>query len=146
MRFLHALRPPAKVVPQFVGREVTARQPGTSLEANDVETINLRDIFLAGVLPVTGGAGFATCTDPLTNPVLGEPGRALLRLQHTGQPVAPSGLCWSSSAGAHLASGFITVDAANGCSELRSGGVVARRRLIAAAGDGATLLRRAPAQ
>jgi hypothetical protein len=86
------------------------------LTPNDVQTINLRDIFLSGSLPVTGGPGFEGCGTPITLPPLGEAERATLRNQHTGQPAGGAGLCWSSDAGGPVALGFVTVDAVNSCS------------------------------
>jgi hypothetical protein len=86
------------------------------LAPNAVQTINLRDLFVSGFIPTTGGDGFPTCTTPVTNPVLGAEDLALLRAKHTGAPVAPSDTCWSSAVPGGLAVGFVTVDAANGCS------------------------------
>lgn len=86
------------------------------LEPNDVQTINLRDLFLSGSLPATGGPGFPGCAQPISLPPLGEAERALLRAQHTGQPAGPGGRCWASSAGGSRALGFVTVDAASQCS------------------------------
>jgi len=87
------------------------------LTPNDVQTINLRDIFLAGALPQSGGPGFDGCATPITLPPLGALERAVLRNQHTGQPAGEAGNCWSSGAGGALALGFVTVDSANVCSE-----------------------------
>ena len=86
------------------------------LAPNDVQTINLRDIFLAGALPVTTGWGFPGCASPLALPPLGDAERATLRAQHTGQPAGPGGNCWASTAGGSLALGFVTVDSVSACS------------------------------
>jgi hypothetical protein len=84
------------------------------LAADDLQTINLRDVF-SGTLPTTGGPGFAGCTDPVTNPTLGPDEVARLRQQHTGQPDGGSMCSGSGRAGAGVANGYLTVDALNDC-------------------------------
>ena len=84
------------------------------LAADDLQTINLRDVF-AGTLPTTGGPGFPGCTDPVTNPALGPEEVAALRRQHTGQPDG-EGLCFGRGRlGPGVANGYLTVDALNRC-------------------------------
>ncbi|MEO8198097.1 MAG: hypothetical protein ABI689_15370 [Thermoanaerobaculia bacterium] len=86
------------------------------LAANDVQSINLRDVF-SGILPQTGGGSFTGCTNPLTLPALDAIALAELRKQHTGQP-DDLGLCAGSGrAGAQVATGFVTIDVAQQCSE-----------------------------
>ncbi len=68
------------------------------LAANDVQSVNLRDLF-AGALPVTGGGSFAGCTNPLTLPTLDATALATLRRQHTGQPDSQQRCAGSGRAG-----------------------------------------------
>jgi hypothetical protein len=86
------------------------------LKKDDVETINLRDVF-AGHLPETGGVGFSHCTIPLTNPAIGPAEQARLAQQHTGQPDGQNLCSGSGRAGAGIATGFLTIDALNRCSD-----------------------------
>lgn len=86
------------------------------LAANDVQTINLRDVF-SGTLPHTGGGAFTGCTNPLTLPALDAIAVAALRKQHTGQP-DELGLCAGSGrAGDQIATGFVTIDVTQQCSD-----------------------------
>lgn len=85
------------------------------LAADDVQSINLRDVF-AGVLPQTGGGSFTGCTNPLQLPVLDAPAVAALRQQHTGQPDDQGNCAGSGRAGANVATGFVTIDVAQACS------------------------------
>lgn len=104
------------------------------LTGYDVQTLNVRDFFQQGQLPVTGPAAsnvgslsnndtpFAGCGDAgpggLAAPL--DAGQtAYLRAAHTGQPVvtAPTAQCaGSASAGPNVATGYITVDTVNRCS------------------------------
>jgi hypothetical protein len=86
------------------------------LAQNDVQTFNLRDIF-GGVLPVTGGGSFTGCTNPLTNPVLDPAALLALRNQHTGQPDNLGNCAGSNRGGANVATGYVTVDVAQACSD-----------------------------
>lgn len=86
------------------------------LAANDVQTINLRDVF-TGILPHTGGGSFTGCTNPLTLPALDAIAIAALRQQHTGQPDEAGHCAGSGRAGANVATGFVTIDVAQQCSD-----------------------------
>lgn len=85
------------------------------LAADDVQSINLRDLF-AGVLPQTGGGSFTGCTNPLQLPVLDAPALARLRQQHTGQPDDQGNCAGSGRSGADVATGYVTIDVAQACS------------------------------
>lgn len=85
------------------------------LAPDDVQSVNLRDVF-AGVLPHTGGGLFTGCTNPLTLPVLDAIALEALRKQHTGQPDDLSLCSGSGRAGANVATGFVTIDVAQACS------------------------------
>lgn len=87
------------------------------LAPDDVQSINLRDVF-NGVLPQTGGGSFTGCADPLVLPVLDATAITHLRQQHTGQPDAEGNCAGSGRAGANVATGFVTIDAAQACSTL----------------------------
>lgn len=85
------------------------------LAANDVQSINLRDVF-NGILPQTGGGAFTGCTNPLTLPALDAVALAALRKQHTGQPDDLGHCAGSGRAGDQVATGFVTIDVAQQCS------------------------------
>ena len=85
------------------------------LDVNDVQTINLRDLF-AGVLPETGGGSFPDCTNPLTHPTIDATVLAALRQQHTGQADGDGNCAGSGRAGIGVATGFVTIDVAQRCS------------------------------
>ena len=68
------------------------------LAPDDVQSINLRDVF-NGVLPQTGGGSFTDCANPLELPVLDVTALTHLREQHTGVPDA-EGNCAGSGRGA----------------------------------------------
>ena len=88
------------------------------LPGDAVQTLNLRDVFRNGQLPVTGaGASLPECASPIALPALGPARRSALRAQHTGQPHPEDGLCYGSERRpAHIATGFVTVDLVNRCS------------------------------
>jgi len=111
------------------------------LTGYDVQTINLRDIFVNGVLPRTASAGqdpgdlisnrgdfsqdinFATCFGQLPLPtfaqILQQTGFDYLthmQRAHTGQSSAIlSGLCSGQPLGDRIARGYITMDTVNNC-------------------------------
>jgi len=85
------------------------------LDANDVQSINMRDVF-DGVLPQTGGGAFTGCTNPLTLPALDAQRLEQLRLQHTGQADEFGDCAGSGRAGPNVATGFVTIDVAQQCS------------------------------
>ncbi len=100
----------------------------------DIQTFNLRDLFVAGTIPATAPAGedpgdstspqgdfsldssFAGCQGQLPEPPLGQPLLAHLRAAHTGEA---SGLLQSRCAGVdfgdNVARGYITVDQVESC-------------------------------
>jgi hypothetical protein len=105
----------------------------------DVQTINLRDIFVNGDLPQTASVGqddddtisphgdfsqdinFASCNGQLPPPKLVGDFLAHLQLSLTGQPspilLSPTGtrLCAGRALGDNIARGYITVDTVNNC-------------------------------
>jgi hypothetical protein len=89
------------------------------LPGDAVQTLNLRDVFRNGQLPVTGaGASLPECASPIALPALGPARRTALRAQHTGQAHPEDGLCYGSTRRPpHIATGFVTVDLVNRCSE-----------------------------
>lgn len=89
------------------------------LPGDAVQTLNLRDVFRNGQLPVTGaGASFPECASPIALPALGPARRTALRAQHTGQAHPEDGLCYGSTRRPpQIATGFVTVDLVNRCSE-----------------------------
>ncbi len=83
------------------------------LQPNDVQTLNLRDLFTTGLSPITGPNAdlYAGCDGTLGGSV-GSP--VLLQLAHTGQNTL--GSCFSSGIqGPNIATGYITVDHALRC-------------------------------
>lgn len=89
------------------------------LPGDAVQTLNLRDVFRNGQLPETGaGTSFPECASPIALPALGPARRTALRAQHTGQAHPEDGLCYGSTRRPpHIATGFVTVDLVNRCSE-----------------------------
>ncbi len=87
------------------------------LAQNDVQTVNLRDLF-SGVLPSTGGGAFVGCTNPLTLPTLDPTALGELRQQHTGQPDIGGNCAGSGRGGPNVATGYVTIDVAQQCSAL----------------------------
>lgn len=85
------------------------------LAADDVQSINLRDLF-AGVLPQTGGGTFAGCANPLVLPALDDAALLTLRQQHTGQPDGQQHCAGSGRAGSDVALGYLTIDVVRACS------------------------------
>lgn len=93
------------------------------LGANDVSTINLRNVLVGGNLVSTspdadGQQAFPSCTSPLTNPTLDAAAVADLQAKLTGQPSPVDGQCYGSERDANrIAVGFLTVDVLNDCSD-----------------------------
>ena len=85
------------------------------LAGDDVQSVNLRDLF-AGVLPVTGGGAFPGCANPLALPTLDGAALEALRRQHTGQPDGQQHCAGSGRAGGDVALGYLTVDVVQACS------------------------------
>lgn len=85
------------------------------LAQNDVQTMNLRDLF-AGLLPTTGGGSFPGCTNPLTMPTLDATALAQLRKEHTGQADDSGNCAGSGRLGTNVATGYVTIDVAQACS------------------------------
>jgi hypothetical protein len=104
------------------------------LTGYDVQTINLRDILVSGILPRTASVGqdpgdtispqgdfsqdinFASCTGQLPPPVL--PASFVLHLQQslTGLSSAVLGnRCAGQALGDNIARGYVTVDTVNNC-------------------------------
>jgi hypothetical protein len=88
------------------------------LAQDDLQSINLRDVF-AGALPATGGGSFVGCSNPLTLPTLDATALATLRQQHTGQPDSQGKCAGSGRGGVDVATGYVTIDVAQGCSATR---------------------------
>jgi hypothetical protein len=85
------------------------------LRDDGVVTVNLRDLFLFGMLPVTGPAvgpiaGSPSCTVPLANPPLDAATLLELRERHLAAPP------FFGAPAADLLVGYLTVDVINDCS------------------------------
>lgn len=104
------------------------------LTGYDVQTINLRDILVAGTMPQTASDGqdptdqisnqgpwsqdinFASCAGQLPLPPLSGTAVASLQAALTGQAAADlGGLCAGTNRGDGIARGYITVDTVNNC-------------------------------
>jgi hypothetical protein len=104
------------------------------LTGYDVQTINLRDILVNGVLPQTASTGqdpndtispkgarsqdvnFPSCNGLLPLPALPASFVQHLQLSLTGKPSPVlNNLCAGRNLGDNIARGYITVDAVNGC-------------------------------
>ncbi len=104
------------------------------LTGYDVQTINLRDILVNGVVPRTASAGqdpgdtispkgsfsqdinFASCSGQLPIPNLPASFLAHLQASLTGQASALlGGLCAGQAFGDNIARGYVTVDTVNNC-------------------------------
>jgi len=91
------------------------------LESGDIQTINLRDIFATGDVPITGpgASGYPGCDDIIGGSIGMTP--LLIQLAHTGQKVL--GTCWSSGLqGSNVATGYVTVDDSVRCPAANGGG------------------------
>jgi hypothetical protein len=85
------------------------------LAGDDVQSINLRDLF-SGLLPVTGGGAFPGCANPLALPTLDDAALEALRRQHTGQPDGQQRCAGSGRSGGDVALGYLTIDVVQACS------------------------------
>ncbi|HYG63263.1 MAG TPA: hypothetical protein VEL74_11830, partial [Thermoanaerobaculia bacterium] len=108
------------------------------LTGYDVQTINLRDIFVNGTLPVTASAGqdpgdaispqgnvsqdinFASCTGvlPYANPAVSASFRAHLQAWFTGNQSPATGNCAGARIRDGIARGYVTIDTVNACNLL----------------------------
>ncbi len=105
------------------------------LTGYDVQSVNLRDIIVNGLMPQTASAGqdptdtispkgslsqdinFASCTGVLPPPALPSFFTAHLQAALTGQPSAIlKGLCAGQAIGDNVARGYLTMDTVNNCS------------------------------
>ncbi|HYG63703.1 MAG TPA: hypothetical protein VEL74_14070 [Thermoanaerobaculia bacterium] len=104
----------------------------------DVQTINLRDIFVNGNLSITASAGqdpadtisnkgvasqdinFASCTGvlPYANPAVSASFRAHLRAWFTGNQSPATGNCAGARIRDGIARGYVTIDTVNACNLL----------------------------
>ena len=126
----------------------------------DVQTINLRDIFILGNLPITASAGqdpndtishhgpisqdinFASCTGtlPYRVPAVSASFRTHLAALLTGKKSPIDGTCAGTNYGDNIARGYVTVDVTNACSLLfpsstgyfvsGGGGIAGNRNII----------------
>ena len=104
------------------------------LTGYDVQSVNLRDIIVAGNLPQTASAGqdpgdkispkgpfsqdinFASCQGQLPPPNIGTLFTTHLQAALTGGPSnILNGLCSGQALGDHIARGYITMDTVNNC-------------------------------
>src|SRR5215472_6817252 len=104
------------------------------LTGYDVQSVNLRDIIVAGNLPQTASAGqdptdtisphgpfsqdinFASCNGQLPPPNIGPLFTTHLQNALTGKPSAIlNGLCSAQALGDNIARGYVTVDAVSNC-------------------------------
>ncbi len=105
------------------------------LTGYDIQTINLRDVFVTGTLPRTASVGqdpeddfspgghfsldsdFPACTGQLPLPVLPETLLVHLRSSHVGGPSAVvfGGLCSAFDHGDNVARGYLTIDQVKDC-------------------------------
>jgi len=107
------------------------------LTGYDVQSINLRDIIVSGILPRTASAGqdptdtishhgvfsqdinFASCSGALPPPVLNSTYTTHLQNALTGLAsplLPPNAPCAGQPIGDHIARGYITVDTVSNCS------------------------------
>ncbi len=99
------------------------------LTGYDVQTLNLRDIFVQGTLPHTGPSmspqgslsqlneGFPGCSAAMVEPGLDGARRAHLQAWHSGQQSPTSGTC-AGSRQEGLWIGYVTVDVVRECADL----------------------------
>lgn len=88
------------------------------LEAQALQSYNLRDLVGRGLLPATGQSVYLPaghCPRPIATPALGPEALAELQRQLTGRPDS-GGNCASEPRAGRLATGSITVDVVRDCS------------------------------
>jgi len=104
------------------------------LTGYDVQTLNLRDLLVAGNLPQTADAGrdpldtlspkgqfsqdlpFASCAGKLPPPPMSPAELAHVQAALTGRPTPlAAGTCYGRNLGDNLARGYVTVDVVAGC-------------------------------
>lgn len=87
------------------------------LAARDLQTLSLRDLF-RGRFPETGVAPpLFECGLPVSTPILDAAARSALRARHTGLPDGNGDCSGSGLGGPGVATGFVTVDTMNGCTD-----------------------------
>ena len=90
------------------------------LEANDIQTLNLRQVLEEGILPQTGAdldpQDFPGCSAPLESPDLDTPTLEVLQGQLAGRPHPDSGRCYGSGQTGYPV-GYITVDTIRECND-----------------------------
>lgn len=108
-----------------------------ALEPNDVQTLNLRDLFTSGSVPRTDGSGIPGCADEVANPPLDAAGLAALRARHAGEADPNDGLCYGSERADETSwVGYVTVDTARTCAGEATLYPTDRRYFFAAFGAG----------
>lgn len=86
-----------------------------ALQRDDVQTVNLRDLFTSGSIPTTDGSGLSGCGDPVVAPSLDAAALAALRARHSGRSDPADGLCYGSEREDGRFVGYVTVDTARSC-------------------------------
>ncbi len=87
-----------------------------ALGPDDVQTVNLRDLFATGSVPATDGSAISGCGNPVAAPPLDAAGLAALRARHAGQPDPGDGLCYGSERPGETSwVGYVTVDTVRSC-------------------------------
>lgn len=88
------------------------------LGPDQVATVNLRDLFVTGSLPVTDGSSVIGCDDRVEAPRLDPPALEVLRARHAGLPDPQDGLCYGSERGDDgTLVGYLTVDVVRRCAK-----------------------------
>ncbi|HEX7829798.1 MAG TPA: hypothetical protein VF787_09080 [Thermoanaerobaculia bacterium] len=117
-------------VTMWTDRGVPTQTFNIRLDAYDVATVNIGDIFWNGTFPQTTAGSFGSCSGALPPAPLNAAALTALRNAHTGLPSAlfdaddppgpPSALdeCGGANHGDNRARGFITIDVTNACTAL----------------------------